>query len=270
MSNSHKFRFDICELRYLVIALVLVVGSPAMAAQVDGERTPETVILVSDAPQPHLAIGQSGIYVTCIYKGNIVVSVSRDNGNSFGTPVVAIDVGGRARGGRHRGPRIGVDARGRLTVTAPVTFDPAEFNKRYPTRDLFFVQSADSGKTWTKPVRVNDVAKQAPEALHWMSVAPSGEANVAWLDMRSRERGQDIYFAQIKNGKVSENTQVATTVCECCAPGLAVDSRGKSLLAFREGGDAPSREIFALYSSGVDKPLTDRFRVNTTETKEDG
>ena len=257
-----------CELRLFAVALILVNAATTAPAEEPDSR--KTITLMSDALQPHMVIGQSNVYVTCIHKGNIVVSISNDRGKSFGKPVVAVDVGGRARGGRHRGPRIGVDTKGHLTVTAPVTFDDSEYKKRYPTADLFFVRSTNDGKTWTKPVRVNGVEKKAPEALHWMTVAPTGEANVAWLDMRSRKRGQDIFFARIINGRVTDNTHVATTVCECCAPGLAVDSAGNSLLAFREGGDAPSREIFAQYASGSNSEFGDRIRVNVTNTLEDG
>ena len=34
------------------------------------------------------------------------------------------------------------------SVTAPVTFDDAEYKKRYPTAELFFVRSTDGGRTW--------------------------------------------------------------------------------------------------------------------------
>ena len=156
-----------------------------------------------------------------------------------------------------------------------MTFDDAEYKRRYPTADLFFVRSADGGKTWTKPVQVNEESKQAPEALHWMAVAPSGEAHVAWLDMRSRNKpGQDIYYATLTNGDVEKgdvgkNVKVAGTVCECCAPGMAVDAAGHPFLAFREGGDKPSREIFARHSSD-DGSFTDLFQVNRTLTREHG
>ena len=64
---------------------------------------------------------------------------------------------------------------------------------------------------------------RSPSSSHWMAVAPSGEAHVAWLDLRSRDQaGQDIYYAKLVDGKVGQNRKVASTVCECCRPGLAV------------------------------------------------
>jgi len=255
--------------RLLFLSISLATADCATLASVASQSS-EAGTVVTNAIQPHMAISSHGVFVACIHKGNIVVVASHDGGQSFGSPMIAIDVGGRARGGRHRGPRIGVDARGRLTVTAPVTFDGREYKKKYPTADLYFVQSSDRGKTWTKPKRINAVEKKAPESLHWMAVDESGEAHIAWLDMRNRKRGQDIFFATISDGAVSANKKVATTVCECCAPGMAVDASGRCLLAYREGGDGASREIFARYRGGSDVGFLKPIRVNKVNTLEDG
>jgi len=228
--------------------------------------------VAAEAIQPHLAIGSDGgIYVAFIHRGNISVSISHDRGKSFSDPVVAIDVQRRARGGAQRGPRIGVDKEGNLTVSAPVTFDDAEYQKRYPTADLFLVRSTDGGKTWSKPRQVNKVSKQAPESLHWMTVAPRGEVHLAWLDMRDRERpGQDIYYTTVVDDEVGENVKVATTVCECCAPGLAVDAAGNPFVVFREGGDKSSREIFARWSTDGGRSFAETVQINRQKTLENG
>ncbi len=256
-------------------------AAPATVASLsDSKVSPDTIDappmasreIATDAIQPHMTIdGGSGIYVAFIHQGNISVSTSRDQGATFSEPVIAIDVGGRARGGAHRGPRIGVDDSGTLTVTAPVTFDDAEYEKRYPTADLFFVRSSDAGKTWSEPQQVNEVAKQAPESLHWMTVAPNGEAHIAWLDRRDRKQsGQDIYFATVVDGKVGANVRIASTVCECCAPGLAVDGSGNPFVAYREGGSKPSREIFGLWSSNRGRSFAEAFQINEQNTLENG
>lgn len=245
---------------------LVVLAGPTVRGAPPGAR------VADDAIQPQAVIDRDGaVYVVFLHKGNVAVAVSTDKGKTFGAPVVAIDVQGRARGGRQRGPRIGVDAKKNLTVTCPVTFDDAEYKKRYPTAELYLVMSADGGKTWSKPVQVNEAPKNAPEALHWMAVAPNGEAHVAWLDMRSRaERGQDIYYAKVVNGKVGKNAKVASTVCECCAPGLAVDGDGNPFIAWREGGAKDSREVFAVRSTDKGDSFAKPVRVNRVPTKEDG
>ncbi len=229
-------------------------------------------VVASDAIQPQVAVDHEGnIYVVFIHKGNIAVAVSTDQGKGFGEPVIAIDVQGRARGGRQRGPRIGVDAQKNVVVTAPVTFDDAEYQRRYPIAELYLVGSSDGGKTWSKPVQVNEVAKKAPEALHWMAVAPAGEIHVAWLDLRSRtDPGQDLYYAKVVKGKVGKNTRVASTVCECCAPGLAVDGQGNPFVAWREGGDKPSREVYARRSTDRGESFGPAVQINRLPTQEAG
>ena len=204
--------------------------------------------IAEEAIQPQVAVAASGaIHVVFIQRGNIAVATSKDRGRTFAAPVTAIDAGGEARGGAQRGPRIGVDAKGRIHVTCPIVLDPAEIEKKYPTSELCLVSSSDGGSTWTKPVRLNEVEKQAPEALHWMAVDPEGAVHTAWLDRRKYETGgpgQDIAYTNVVEGKISRNEVIVKDVCECCAPGLAVSPGGDVLIAYREGGAKPSREIW--------------------------
>jgi hypothetical protein len=254
------------RLTFGILAGWLLLAGPAV------HGAPAGALVAADAIQPHVAIdGDGAVYVVFLHKGDVAVSVSTDMGKSFSAPVVAMNVQGRGRGGRQRGPRIGVDAKKNLTVTCPVTFDDAEYTKKYQTAELYLVTSPDGGKTWSKPAQVNEVAKKAPEALHWMAVAPTGEVHVAWLDRRGREGpGQDLYYAKVVKGKVGQNVKVATTVCECCAPGLAVDRDVNPFIAWREGGQKPSREVFAIRSSDRGASFGKPVQVNRVPTKEDG
>lgn len=208
------------------------------------------VVVCPDAIQPQVALdSDGGVYITFIHKGDICVAVSKDKGKSFSPPVVAISVEGKAEGGLQRGPRIGIDAKKNIVVTAPVVFDQAEYKNKYPTAEIYLVSSADGGKSWTKPLQVNEVSKKAPESLHWLAVAPSGEAHVAWLDIRNRKEVQDLYYARVSDGKVGANVKVGSEVCECCAPGLAVSKSGLPVVAWREGGKkSSSRDLWLLTS----------------------
>ena len=241
----------------MVLAAIQEPSAPALAAR--------------DASQPQLAIDADGtFYVVFIAGGNIQVAVSTDRGRTFGTPVTAIDSGGKAKGGMQRGPRIAVDAKKTVYVTAPLCFDPAEFSKRYPTNDLYLAASTDGGKTFGKPVQVNDAPKKAPEALHWMTASSNGDVHVAWLDLRQREKGQDLFYAKVtdQGKKVSRNVPVAGPLCECCAPGMAVDGKGNPMLFWREGGKT-NRALFLAMSTNGGSSFAKTARVNQGESKID-
>lgn len=215
------------------------------------------VVVADGASQPWLAADRDGVfYAVFLRNGNVELSTSADGGRTFGPPVTAIDARGRARGGMRRGPRVAVDGRKRVYVSAPLSFDDEEFKKRYPTQDLYVATSDDDGKTFSPPLRVNDVPKKAPEALHALA-AGEDVAYIAWLDMRDRAKGQDIYLARI-GAAASKNVPAARSVCECCAPALAVDGKG-AVLAWRDGAGTSSRPIFLRGA-----------RLNTRESKVDG
>jgi hypothetical protein len=228
--------------------------------------------IFDDAMQPSLALGTDGtVFLAMLQRGNIVVASSKDGGRRFTSPVIALDCGGKARGGRQRGPRIGIGRQGTLTVSAPVTFDTAEQAKRYPAPELYAAQSKDGGKTFSVPLQVNSVAKKAPEGLHMLAVGNDGVAHLVWLDLSERTQpGQDIFYARLAQGKLEGRTVIARTVCECCAPGMALDGKGNPTVTWREGDLKESREVFFRRSFDSGRSFSQTRQVNTDPTKEAG
>ena len=229
---------------------------------------PSATVVAGGAIQPHLAAAEDGsFYAVFIRNGNIEFSESADKGKTWSAPVVAIDAKGKAKGGMQRGPRVAVDAKKTVYVTAPLCFDEAEFAKQYPTQDLYFVVSTDGGKTFSKPVQINEVPKKAPESLHWLAAAPGGEVFVAWLDLRNREKGQDLAWVKItdQGKKIGKNQIIPGPLCECCAPGLTVDAKGNPTLIWREGGKNANRAL--LMATGAS--LSRVARINQGESKVD-
>lgn len=222
-------------------------------------------ILSPGANQPHLAAHDDGFHAAFIKDGNIWYAGSADKGKTWSPSVLAIDARGKGAGGMQRGPRIAVDAKKTIYITAPLTYDEAELSgKKYPTRDLYLAVSTDGGRSFSKPVQINDAPKKAPEALHWLAAAPTGEVYVAWLDLRQRDQGQDLAWVKIGDqGKtIGRNEVVAGPLCECCAPGLTVDAKGNPLVLYREGGKT-NRSIFL--STNFKAPV----KVNSVDTKID-
>lgn len=120
---------------------------------------------------------------------NITLAVSRDGGRSFApsrpiVPVAAPYFGGaggipgltRAMGF----PQVGVDPRrGTLYVTWS--------DYRHGDVDVFLSRSTDRGRTWSKPLRVNDdpLHDGADQFLQWLAVDPTdGSVNVQFYDRR--------------------------------------------------------------------------------------
>ncbi|MGE5242746.1 MAG: sialidase family protein [Betaproteobacteria bacterium] len=120
---------------------------------------------------------------------NVTLAVSRDGGRTFEPSRPVFDVGPPYFGGaggipgvsRAMGfPQVGVDGRrGTLYVTW------SDF--RNGDVDVFLSRSADRGRTWSPPLRVNDdpVHDGADQFLQWMAVDPAdGSVNVQFYDRR--------------------------------------------------------------------------------------
>jgi hypothetical protein len=237
------------------IAPLLLSSAPAT-----GERP------VSLAPdlhpiQPHLAIDAEGTVYAAFIGGprggrDVYVAVSEDGARSFSAARKAIDVGGKASGGNQRGPRVGVDGRGRVFVSAVQQIGEWEAKQRHPRGDVYLVVSEDGGETFSAPWKVNDRVgaadsrdsqSSAKEGMHWMAVAGNGDVHFAWLDHRLAPRkGQMIAYAKVVESgtKVLPNLLAYVpeeTVCPCCTPSIAVDGEGNPAIAFRNkvGEDHP-------------------------------
>jgi len=241
--------------QYWIAATLLTVTSTAFTQD---HRT----VVAKSAIQPQLAISaEAELYVVSITSGNIEVAVSTDRGKSISRRSIAIDAKGKARGGRQRGPRIGIDDAGHIHITAPVCFDSAELMKQYPASELWYTVSRDGARTWSERVRINEVPRKAAEALHWLAVDAAGRAHVAWLDARDG-RGAAVYYAHIDEGRVGPNRKVLAPACECCAPGLAVGRDGEALLTYREGGDKGQRGTFVMKSKDGGKSWSSPEQLN--------
>lgn len=224
--------------------------------------------------QPSVAAGYDGSVLLAFIGGaedggqerrDIWFCRSDDGGKTFGAPVKALDIGGRATGGCQRGPRAGADAAGRIHVSAVQQIGSWREDQVHPEGDVWLATSADGGKTFAKPVRVNDrtgaspdpkAERSAKEGMHAMAVDACGDVHLVWLDHRKAPAlGQMIAYARVTGGGAKPGKNVLAyvppeTVCPCCPPAIAVDGNNYPRIAFRNA-IGPSKDIWtALAADG--------------------
>jgi hypothetical protein len=152
------------------------------------------------------AVGSDGtIYVAWSMGHHIAFTYSKDGGQTFAPSRFVIDtpatlffgVGNGFGGGL---PQIGIDPRpghGRLYIT--------NSDWRNGNVDVFCSTSADGGRNWTAPVRVNTdpIHSGKDHYLQWLAVDPvTGAANVIFYDRRddAENSKSKIVLAQSTNG----------------------------------------------------------------------
>jgi len=185
-----------------------------------------------------MAAGQDGVVVTFGSGSAIYFASSTDGGRSFSPPIKVAETNALALG-RHRGPRVNLLPDG-MVISAVLS------------GNLIAWRSTDSGKTWTRTGAINDVPGAAKEGLHAMAAGPPSVLFAAWLD--SRASGTRLYGSLSQDGGFtwSKSIQIYSspdgTICQCCAPSVAIDEHGEIWVMFRNvlHGD---RDLYLTHSA---------------------
>lgn len=176
--------------------------------------------------QPQVAMTSAGGIHVAFGKGSAIYHVaSADGGRTFSLATKVANLPKLALGMR-RGPRIAV-AGDTLVVSAIASEEGS----------LFAWSSADGGKSWGRPVRINDAPNSAREGLHAMAGDGKGFVIAVWLDLRNK--GMELWSATSRDsGKTwSANTRVYASpdgnICECCHPSVAITPGGDIAVMWR-------------------------------------
>jgi hypothetical protein len=266
-----------------VSIFALLAGSFASAELPAGtglEETPGRSTLVArNAITPSVAVDANGALLVAVFdraSRNIHVLSSEDGGKTFGAPVVALDTTGRGEAGMQRGPRIAVDGKGTVFVSACLK------NPQKPPygADVIAAASRDAGKTFSAPVRVNDAPGSTPEMYQALAGSAQGGAWLSWLDLRREpEHGQMVYAARLDldpDGKPmpAKNVEVyvspGKSVCECCNVGIIADARGDVAVAFRNSLPDGTRDAFVALSRDRGATFSPAIKVGKTSWKAAG
>ena len=241
----------------LIACILLTVAAPAAAG--------EPVVVVpavelADVRQPQLASdGGKHLYVTYGSKNAVYCSVSTDAGRSFGSPVLVGKVKHLSLGMR-RGPRVAVS--GQNVVISAIGGDLGGGKDG----DLLAWHSADHGKSWHGPVRVNDVAGSSREGLHAMAGGPGGRMYAVWLDLRFK--GTKIFGSLSRDGGSTwdKNTLVyqspSGSVCECCHPSVVFGKSGALHVMWRNSVDG-NRDLYHTVSTDDGQSFSHAERLGT-------
>jgi hypothetical protein len=187
--------------------------------------------------EPQLAASPKLVAMAFGSGSDVYVATSTDRGETFSKPVKVAEAAVLPLN-RHRGPRVAI-AGDSIVVTAVAD------------GELLAWRSADTGKTWSNAVRVNDVPAAAREGLHTLAGDGRGALFAAWLDLR--REGTRLYGAWSNDSGAiwSKNVLVYEspegTICQCCHPSAAFDNSGGLDVMWRNclGG---SRDFYLLHA----------------------
>src|ERR1700686_5133029 len=133
-------------------------------------------------PQPQLASGNGLVAMVFGSADSIWFSGSGDNGRTWAKPTKIADLP-KLLLGRHRGPRVVIA--GNAIIVSAAASDPG---------NRLAWRSTDGGRSWSKPITVNDQPQAAREGLHAMAADAEGHLAAAWLDDRT-PNGKRLYGA---------------------------------------------------------------------------
>lgn len=214
-----------------------------------------------DAIQPQVAVAPGGVIHVVFGKGKAVYYTSSTDGRKFSDPVKVGELEKLALGKR-RGPRV-VVSDDTVLVTA---ISHADGN-------LHAWTSSDDGKTWKEEgAAINASDNSAREGLHALTGNGHGRVEAVWLDIRSG--GMEVWSRESRDGGKSwlAETRVYAapggSICPCCVPNVAISSKGKVAVMWRNSLDG-SRDLHVATRNG-DEPFSAAIKIGTGTWKLDG
>ena len=252
----------------MIARTTVLVFAALVVASADVQLKPPAPDVRYRAPQLASA---PGIVVMAFGAANSVyVATSTNEGQSFSKPVKVFETRVLPLS-RHRGPRV-VITRGAIVVTAVTGQTEATGPHAHglpSDGDLYVWRSMDSGKTWSKAVRINDVPSAAREGLHTLATDGNGNLFAAWLDLR--KEGTRLYGAfSIDAGATwLPNTAIYEspdgTICQCCHPSAMYGDDGAVHVMWRNCLNG-ARDMY-LISAGASRHFGKAEKLGTGSWK---
>ncbi|ATG92077.1 hypothetical protein MKLM6_3899 [Methylomonas koyamae] len=187
------------------------------------------------------------LWIVWVQQQHIYLQASDDAGRHFSAPVmVNAEAEAVAAHGEYR-PKIKIGPEGNIYLTWTQSLE-----KRH-TGHIRFSRSTDGGKSFSRPVTVNDNLDVISHRFDALAVGKNGEVFIAWLDARDKEKakaakqefnGTAVYYAWSGDGGESfhPNRIVAPHSCECCRLGVEIDQNNLPVVMWRHVYDGNIRD----------------------------
>ncbi len=246
-----------------LVPLLLVAAQQAGDGTTDRPAAPTgRQLLPADfdlpAAAPHVAVGRDGTVLAVFAADDTIwCTLSRDGGRVF-LPPDRVGAAGQLEAGPSRGPRAAV------TPDALVVLAVCGEELRGRDGNLLAWRSADLGRSWSGPLRVNDVADSAREGLHAVAAGPQGELLAVWLDLRGE--GTELWGDWSMDGGETWGPDVLLyaspdgSICECCPPSAVLDPGGSAVVMWRNKL-GPDRDMYALRARPGEQPAASQAQL---------
>lgn len=176
-------------------------------------------------------------------------AVSPDAGKSFGKPV-EIPGSNNVHPHGENMPKIIFKPSGEI-IAAWGAANPNPKNKYSGL--VFYSQSFDAGKTWTKPHPITTDTASFDQRYFDLALLPDGEAGIVWLDNRKtwQKEGSGLYFAVTKGSSgFGEEKLISGPCCQCCRTDLFIDR---------------NKAIHVLYRGIINETIRDMVHIVSTD-----
>jgi hypothetical protein len=167
------------------------------------------------------------------------------------SPPVRVNPDGAEPEALHQSPGLAAGSEGELYVTWST---PNKTAGALFASDLRLARSMDGGRTFQRPVLVNDDGLPISHVFEDVVADADGRVYIAWLDGRAKDKsGAGAVFArsQDKGATIGANFVIDGMACPCCRPVAALAPDGTLWVAWRKTFPGNVRDI--VVASSTDK-----------------
>ena len=276
--------------RYFILAAAVVIAAVTGTWACGSAPQPTTLVTIGVPERtngtPWVAADGSFVAVawgaTTTEAKDVFVAVSRDNGQTFGTPVRVNSVPGEARLGGEQPPRVALTKRAGSAEPEILVL----WGARGDSTEIKTSRSRDGGRTFDAPAVLQTAGAVGDRGWHALAVDSSGNPHALWLDHRVTAAGRkpgekhvhgapkpanydsvaeaqksSLYYANASSSGPAER-ELAKGVCYCCKTSFIAGPAGELYAAWRHVYPGDLRDMAFTVSRDGGKSFSDPVRVS--------